>query len=114
MGLEEPAIPNASSLAQLQLIKAIAKTDSKATFYTVHPHVPFPVMTKLIIDLLQPYSKPSSLYLLEVLLSLKRSPRSWNQDAGNLTSAPNGEDLDIAKYLISIIASSLQWIDDYE
>jgi hypothetical protein len=77
------------------------------------------ILTRIIVfDLPQLYQKPSSLQLLDVLLSFKRMPRSWNQhdasDSGLERNDTTLNSTEITKYLTGIIASPLQWIPEDE
>lgn len=68
------------------------------------------------LDLPQLYTQPSADELLEILELLEIKPRSWNTDSASQGSKDskalpvNSED--VSRYLTSIIASSLVWIED--
>ena len=75
-------------------------------------------LPKPVLDLPQLYQKPSALILLDVLDSLKRTPRSWKPIIPSKDQNESHYQVDesnpkiVSKYLTSIIASPLNWLQD--
>jgi predicted nicotinamide N-methyase len=67
------------------------------------------------------YQKPDAQTLLDVLIKLRKQPRSWklhdtssNVSESSGTSTPREEPKQITQYLTSIVGSPLKWIQDDE
>lgn len=59
-------------------------------------------------DLPQLYTRPSSTSLLSTLERLKVKPAAW----GDIDAASQYDEANLPRYLTSIIASSLAWIEE--
>jgi hypothetical protein len=70
-----------------------------------------------VLDLPQLYTKPSTALLLNTLKSLESAPPSWDYEQTHTNTNGTTPRLDpkgLTKYLTSIIASPLAWIDGDE
>jgi D-xylulose reductase len=95
--------------------------------YTCALHVHVLVLSLYaVLDLPQPYTKPSAEALLETLALLTTAPPSWEYTKTTETSPQGTELVDarkpvvqvnpegVTRYLTTIISSGLQWIEDDE
>ncbi|KAL8710159.1 MAG: hypothetical protein Q9220_005242 [cf. Caloplaca sp. 1 TL-2023] len=66
-----------------------------------------------VLDLPQLYTRPSSTTLLSTLDALRRKPSVWGDNEGEEShNATVVDEKGVPKYLTSIIASSLAWVED--
>jgi predicted nicotinamide N-methyase len=79
------------------------------------------VLTSIVLNLPQVYQKPDAQILLDVLIKLRKQPRSWklhdtssNVSESSGTSTPREDPKQITQYLTSIVGSPLKWIQDDE
>ena len=67
-----------------------------------------------VLDLPQLYNKPSAPLLVHTLDGLRLAPPSWEHEQSSNGQVPGINPKGLTKYLTSIIASSLAWIDGDE